>query len=389
MSQAPALAADVVVIGAGPAGAVAALNLAPFLRVLVVDRGGEPAARIGENLPAAAGRLLRDMGLYEAFVAQAHAPCQSMRSTWGGPQVHETDAIRNLDGAGWHLDRRRFDAWLREMARERGAAIVDGTMVQGIERGDGADRADDAGAPWRLALLRDGRPLVAEARFVIDASGRRALLGRRLGGGRASRDRLVCGWVFGSDARPEEGASEGDATELHAESAGWWYTASLPAGGRVLAFYTDADLPEAGSAHSRDALLARAASVPDLARHLAGRGFRADGDYGFCAAHTATQDAMTGPGWLAVGDAALAFDPLSSQGLFNALYTGLAGADAVYRLGVEGNTAAFDGYRRQMERVRDIYLDKLRAYYRIESRWPDQPFWRRRREAQDGAEIAA
>jgi len=44
---------DAVVLGAGPAGATVALNLAPFWRVLVIEKRACPGLRIGESLPAA------------------------------------------------------------------------------------------------------------------------------------------------------------------------------------------------------------------------------------------------------------------------------------------------------------------------------------------------
>ena len=65
---------DVLVVGAGPAGSTAALNLAPLRRVALVEACAETTRRIGESLPPAARRLLRDMGLLDCFQAQAHSP---------------------------------------------------------------------------------------------------------------------------------------------------------------------------------------------------------------------------------------------------------------------------------------------------------------------------
>ena len=65
---------------------------------------------------------------------------------------------------------------------------------------------------------------------------------------------------------------------------------------------------------------------PTLAALLAELDFRPDSPGGYCAAHSSWIEAASGPGWLAVGDAALACDPLSSQGLFNALYSALMAA---------------------------------------------------------------
>ena len=359
---------EVLIVGAGPAGATAALNLAPMRSVCLIDQRSEIAPRIGESLPPAARRLLTDLGIFQDFLRQGHTPCFGNRAAWGSGEPMEMDFLRDPDGHGWHLDRARFDTWLRGIAVERGAVLLAPARVRSIER---------QGGRWTADLVTRDRSFNVAADFLIDAAGRAAPIATRLGARRQTQDRLVCGWIHG--AARNSGADAG-LTYVEASEDGWWYTAAIPQGRRVLAFHTDADLPAARQAAHSEGLLTRARLSGELARLLAECGFTPM-QSGFTAAHTMTIDPCGGDGWLAAGDAALSCDPLSSQGLLNALFTGLATAEAADRH-LSGCKDAVPGYVETIAGIRSAYRRHLAFYYQAETRWPHAPFWQRRHRAQ-------
>jgi flavin-dependent dehydrogenase len=357
--------ADVVVVGAGPAGATFALNLAPMRRVLLVDRREAAGVRIGESLAPAVRRLLTGMGLWDSFLSEGHRPSYGGCSVWGGAEPAERDNLRDLDGPGWHLDRTRFDEWLRGVAVRRGAAMLVPALPHNMTR---------VGDLWRLDLMVGKQSMPVRARLLVDAGGRGSSVARGFGSRRIVEDRLVCGWLHGRD---EPGRQSG-LTHIEAEPDGWWYTAPLPDDRRVVAFHTDSDLPAAAIAASGpEALLGRVSALGFLSGVLARSGFTPNTAGGFCAAHGAMLAPPVGDGWLAVGDAALSFDPLSSQGLFNALYTGLAAAEATDRH-LSGDGDALRDYHATLSSVHDAYRTHLRAWYGLERRWAERPFWERR-----------
>ena len=355
MSAATSAAFDAVVAGAGPAGAVAAHVLARAgKRVLLTGAPPDAAHKIGEALPAAALRLLRELELPVPREGGPHTPIRGNLVCWGSDDLQASDFLLDPDGPGWRLDRRRFEGDLRDAAIEAGA-IFRPSQVAGIER-----RA----SLWNVQLS-DGA--CVEARWLIDATGRRAAIARKLGARRSRDARLVAIYAL-AEPSPQ---FDLDRTLVEAVCGGWWYAARLPNGAALAAFHL----------HPRDAIKvigqsggwsAALANTLHLAPRLASAKFHAPRRA--VEACGARLDRFFGDGWIACGDAALSFDPVSSQGLFSAIHGGMTAARAVVGA-LQDDTSQSRAYSDRLETIRRIYLARWRTLYRNEWRWREAPFW--------------
>ncbi len=347
-------------MGGGPAGSAAGLSLrshAPGLSVVQIEASAYTLPRIGETLPPPSRRLLEHLGVWEAFRRQNHAPVVGTTAAWGAPSAQENDFLFNRHGDGWHLDRTAFDAMLAGEAERRGVGRIESRVID-VDRKDG----------WSLSLA-DGREL--RARFLIDATGASATIARKLGARFVAADRLT-GFVrffedrYGNDPR----------SLVEAFADGWWYTAGLPGGLRIAACMTDADLGRSLGLGDPDSWSRRLDAAEQVSSRL--QGTRPQGDVVIRAASSRRLDAAAGEGWLAVGDAASVFDPLSSSGITKALRSGIFATYAIGDLLVKSDDRALERYRRYSQDEFEGYTRVRARYYNEERRWPESDFWRRR-----------
>ncbi|MET0458709.1 MAG: NAD(P)/FAD-dependent oxidoreductase, partial [Ilumatobacteraceae bacterium] len=252
----------------------------------------------------------------------------------GSDDLQRTDFMFSPFGTGWHLDRPAFDARLVVAAESAGVTVRTATDALG---------PDVAG------------------RVVIDASGRRAVHARRHAARRVVRDRLAAALATYRMSPEDDDAT----TTVEATEGGWWYTCPVPAGRRVVGFLTDGDLlpGDVRRPGGFDRLARRTRHVGTLL------GSGLPSPPAVVAAGTAYLDPPCGIGWLATGDAAASFDPLSSQGILTAV---LMGREAARR--VDDPVRFASTYREIIAR----YDAERSATYQRERRWSASPFWARR-----------
>src|SRR5438105_5148604 len=161
---------DVLVVGAGPAGSIAAWQAkqaAPELDVVLLERD----RAVGSPVRCAEG--VGDAGLRE-FANPDGADWASRRITrviFQAPD--DTEVLVAERGVGWILDRTRFDAHLAAQAAATGAEVLVGAEATAMSR-NGDDR-------WHVRVLERGRETSYRARVVIGADGVETMVGRWAG----------------------------------------------------------------------------------------------------------------------------------------------------------------------------------------------------------------
>ena len=160
-------------------------------------------------------------------------------------------------------------------------------------------------------------------------------------------------------------------TYVESAPAGWWYSAPLPQGETIAMFFTDCEL------YTREGVvLEEQLEKASLTRsRLLGAEMVATRTV---YAASSCRKAIAGEAWLAVGDSASSYDPLSGMGIFKALRQGTNAAIAADGF-LRGEAGLLAEYAAGVRREWDAYVRQRRAHYAAETRWAGCEFWDKRR----------
>lgn len=302
---------EVLIVGGGPAGALAALVLARAgVRVLVVDRARFPRDKLcGDTLNPGALRILARHGIDGPIVARGRPIEGMVLTSRSGVRVR---GVYGPGVVGRSLVRRELDQMLIDAAIQAGAQFQDGVRVQSAIVDD-----DETGTPavrGVTLIARDGRTIRVPAQVTIAADGRRSPIAFALG--LAHQPAWPRRWAIGGYFTDVDGLDT--VGEMHIRPGHYIGVAPLPDGLTNVCFVTSPLGEGRGElADPAGALMARITSDPLLHERMT-------------RARLVGPVTMLGPlavdvpvagmrGLLLAGDAAGFIDPMTGDGLRFAL----------------------------------------------------------------------
>ena len=328
---------DVVIIGGGPAGATAAAIFAEAGRkVLVVERGRFPRFHIGESLMPECYWVFKRIGMLPKLKASNFVRKYSVQFVTATGKESQPFYFEDMNphecSVTWQVVRSEFDRMMLDNARERGAEVWEEANVTDVLLEPAASDTLPRATGVRVQRNGDGQPLTIRSRAVIDATGLSAMLSKKLNL-RTFDPKLRKASYFAhykGGRRDPNPRDEGATLVLSTASQdGWFWYIPLPDDIVSVGVVGDIDrLVGSNRGKSPEQIL------DEEIKNCPGLNGRLDDATRVSPVHVLSDfsyrsSRCAGEGWVLIGDAFGFLDPMYSSGVFLALKSGEAAADAI------------------------------------------------------------
>jgi FADH2 O2-dependent halogenase len=374
---------DIGIIGGGPGGAATAAYLAKAgLSCVLFERELFPRPHVGESLVPSSTRVFRELGFLEqmeqagfprkygaAWTTSGQGPVYSDSFDHLEPDCHVGFRFEERKQPGvdqnytFHVDRGKFDLLLLQHAHQLGATVYEGVRVQDVD-------FTEPGRP-RIRFLVAGQEARVRVRLVVDASGRRTLLGNQLK--LRLRDPIfdqyaLHTWFEGYDRSIlARDTSQNDFIFIHFLPLTNTWVWQIPITETVTSIGVVTQ--KKNFAHSReerqDFFWHCIESRPELAAGLSAarqiRPLREEGDYSYA------MKQICGDNFVLVGDAARFVDPIFSTGVSIALNSARFASADIIRAAEKGDFSkqSFQTFETTLRRGTKNWYEFISVYYRL------------------------
>ncbi|MBS0432165.1 MAG: tryptophan 7-halogenase [Proteobacteria bacterium] len=312
-----------LVIGGGPGGSTIATLLAQRgRRVVLLERDRHPRFHIGESLLPANMPIFEKIGALEKLraIGRLKLGADFPRDDGSYYTFKFDRALGETPPYSFHVLREEIDAMLFAHAREHGVDAREGAKVEGVEFGDD-------GVTARIA--DNGAARTLRARYLVDASGRDAFLGKQLKlVERSAEHQSAALYAHYRDVDYNTGDPGGNIISVYRFAHGWAWFIPLPDGTTSIGCVCKPEyLKQRKGADNADFLAQTLAMVPHAAERMTRAqrisGVRVTGNYSYACRQ------MCGPRWIMIGDAWAFLDPIFSSGVFLTMHSALHAAEVV------------------------------------------------------------
>ncbi|MEM6722026.1 MAG: FAD-dependent monooxygenase [Bacteroidota bacterium] len=353
---------EVIIIGNGIAGVTLALLLQRkgISFVLLHRKGEKPPFALGETLPPSAMPLLQQLNVLAVFEENAYRKTYGYHSMWGSSRVTDINFFHhNPYKHGLKINKHQTLEKMRDLIRDEMIAYDKSFEIIHEEHGN------------TVVLAKNEGVKMIQGRILIDATGRNRAVLQKLHVESQTYDNLVAvSCHLPKYKHPKL------THEVYVESfqEGWGIVSALNDTENICTLYTNKgneilarlkDVSQWKSVLSETTYLKDFLEEPQQAKFKGGN------------ANSSVATKISGSNWLALGDAAMSFDPLSSHGITNAIYTAARAANTIEKKLKEADPDVFEDYGIAMQKIFQQYLLSKDNLYKQETRWRDSEFWKR------------
>lgn len=353
---------QVIIAGAGPSGLATSLTLSAYnISHCLIDENKSAIHKSGDALPPNSKPLLKQLGILDLLDSEHHIPYYGNKSIWGTNVPHQKEFIENKHGHGFLLDRLYFENQLRELVKNNQTPFYSGYQIKNVQK---------KGDELEVSIQNNSNKSQILAQYIVDATGRKASICRHLGIQKKELDTqiTISFWHELTHKTPRQ-------IWIEATENGWWYIAPTADTKINCMFFTLKELipKKDGIVSFLKNELNKTQQIQKIIQPREEELF----ENKRMPSGTNYLEQPYGENWLAVGDAAFSYDPISSYGITSALASGYYGGHAIASK-LFNEEDAFLSYQYVLENGVKSYLQKLTHQYSMEKRWSNSYYWNNR-----------